>query len=76
VRVAGDEGVEPGVGVALYAEDEVQPALQVGQRHREGVIAPVVDDHVAGGGAPGVREGRLAPVPVGGQVEVDRYPVA
>ncbi len=72
----GDEGVEGRVGVLLDAEDEVQPALPVGQRHRERPVSAVVDGHVALGGAPGVREGGPAPVPVGGQVEVDGDAVA
>ncbi len=73
----GDEAVEGRIGPFLDAEDEVRPALQVGDGHGEGAMAAaVVDGHVALGGALQVRAGGPAPVPVGGQVEVDRYPVA
>ena len=72
----GDEVVEHGVGGLLDAEDEVQPAVLVGQRHREGPIAPVVHDDVALGGVVQVRERGLALVLVVEQVEVDRDAVA
>ena len=75
VLARGDESVEGGVGVCPDAEDEVQPALPVGQRHREREVAPVVNDDVALAGMVQMGEGGLALVFVVEQVEVDREAV-
>ncbi len=72
----GDEGVEHRVGGLLDAEDEVQPALRVGQRDGKRPGAPVIQNDIALGGAVRMRERGLPLVLVVEQVEVARDAVA
>ena len=68
----GDEGVEPGAGMAGDAEHEVEAACLVSERHGEADVAAVVDDDVAFGGMVELGERGLALVAVADEVEVNR----
>ncbi len=70
------EGVHVGAGIPLEAEDTVHLAVQMGFGQREGIVAAVIDDHVAFGDGVQMGPGGRAFVVMIKESEVDRNPAA